>query len=102
MGKWAVSSRISLNLDHLLVGIILMVLTWLVTIRGVKALGRAAEKLSPLKVGLYLIGGLIVIVTHLGNLPEVFRLIVTEAFSVKASLGAAAALPSRAFWAAAA
>jgi alanine or glycine:cation symporter, AGCS family len=89
IGKWTISDRVSLNLDHLSVGIILMVLTWLVTIRGVKALGRAAEKLSPLKVGLYLIGGLVVIATHIGNLPEVFRLIFTEASSIKASIGAA-------------
>ena len=38
------------------------VLTWLVIIGGIKSIGRAAEKLSPLKVGLYLAGGLIVIV----------------------------------------
>ena len=37
-------------------------LTWLVIIGGIKSIGRAAEKLSPLKVGLYLAGGLIVIV----------------------------------------
>ena len=36
-------------------------LTWLVIIGGIKSIGRAAEKLSPLKVGLYLAGGLIVI-----------------------------------------
>jgi AGCS family alanine or glycine:cation symporter len=89
IGKWAVANGVNLNLDHLTVGIVLMILTWLVTIRGVKALGRAAEKLSPLKVGLYLVGGLIVFVTHIGHLPEVLRLIFTEAFSIKASLGAA-------------
>ena len=38
-------------------------LTWLVIIGGIKSIGRAAEKLAPLKVGLYLVGGLIVIVT---------------------------------------
>ena len=37
------------------------VLTWLVIIGGIKSIGRAAEKLAPLKVGLYLAGGLIVI-----------------------------------------
>ena len=36
-------------------------LTWLVIIGGIKSIGRAAEKLAPLKVGLYLVGGLIVI-----------------------------------------
>ena len=40
------------------------VLTWLVIIGGIKSIGRAAEKLSPLKVGLYLAGGLIVILVQ--------------------------------------
>ena len=39
-------------------------LTWLVIIGGIKSIGRAAEKLSPLKVGLYLAGGLIVILVQ--------------------------------------
>ena len=52
-------------------GIVLAVLTWLVIVHGIKSIGRAAEKLSPLKVGLYLIGGAIVIVTHITKLPDV-------------------------------
>lgn len=75
--------------DHLMIGVVLAVLTWLVIVRGVKSIGRAAEKLSPLKVGLYLVGGLVVLITHLGRLPEVFALVFREAFSVQASLGAA-------------
>ena len=43
------------------IGIGVAVLTWLVIIGGIKSIGRAAEKLSPLKVGLYLVGGSIVI-----------------------------------------
>jgi AGCS family alanine or glycine:cation symporter len=80
----------TVNLDHLAMGIILCVLTWLVTVRGVKALGRAAEKLSPLKVSLYLIGGAVVIISHIGNLPEVLRQIFTSAFSTQAAAGGAA------------
>ncbi len=80
----------SINRDHLAIGVILGVLTWLVTVRGVKALGRAAEKLSPLKVSLYLIGGLIVIVTHITNLAAVLKLVFSEAFSTQAAAGGAA------------
>jgi AGCS family alanine or glycine:cation symporter len=78
-----------INLNHLAIGIILAILTWLVTVRGIKSIGRAAEKLSPLKVGLYLIGGLIVFVTHIENLPEVLKLVFTEAFSLRAASGGA-------------
>jgi AGCS family alanine or glycine:cation symporter len=70
-------------------GLGLAVLTWLVVIGGVKSIGRAAEKLAPLKVGLYLAGGLIVILTHAAQLPAVFALILREAFSTEAVGGGA-------------
>jgi AGCS family alanine or glycine:cation symporter len=75
------------QLHPLVVGLVLAVLTWLVTIRGIKALGRAAEKLSPLKVGLYLFGGLVVIGTHITQLPAVLAMVFQEAFSTQAVAG---------------
>jgi AGCS family alanine or glycine:cation symporter len=48
------------------------------------------EKLSPLKVGLYLVGGAVVIVTHIGELPGVMALILREAFSIGAVTGGTA------------
>ncbi|HEX8820450.1 MAG TPA: amino acid carrier protein [Archangium sp.] len=71
-------------------GVAIAVLTWLVVIRGVKSIGRAAERLAPLKVGLYLVGGLIVIFTHAAQLPAVFALVLREAFSFEAAGGGAA------------
>jgi AGCS family alanine or glycine:cation symporter len=71
-------------------GVAIAVLTWLVVIGGVKSIGRAAERLAPLKVGLYLAGGLIVILTHASQLPAVFALVVREAFSFEAAGGGAA------------
>jgi len=89
LGAWRVAG-LDINRDHLTVGLLLGVLTWLVTVRGVNALGRAAEKLSPLKVSLYLIGGLTVILTHIANLPSVLGLVFSEAFSPRATAGGAA------------
>jgi len=71
-------------------GIVIAVLAWLVIIGGVKSIGRAAERLSPLKVSLYLLGGLVVIVTHAGRLPETLALIFREAFSAQGALGGTA------------
>jgi AGCS family alanine or glycine:cation symporter len=51
-----------------------------------------AEKLAPLKVALYLLGGAIVILTHAGNLPAVFTTVFREAFSMKAAAGTTAGL----------
>jgi AGCS family alanine or glycine:cation symporter len=71
-------------------GIAIAVLTWLVVIGGLKSIGRAAAKLSPLKVGLYLAGGLVVIVTHAHRIPEVLGMVFREAFSMRAAVGSAA------------
>lgn len=68
-------------------GLIVAVLTWLVVIGGVKSIGRAAEKLAPLKVGLYLAGGLIVIVSFADQLPGVLALVFREAFAMDSALG---------------
>src|SRR3954466_5783716 len=68
-------------------GITIAILTWLVIIGGIKSIGRAAEKLSPLKVGLYLVGGLIVIVFNFSRIPSIISLVFERAFSFQAAAG---------------
>ncbi len=73
-------------------GVAIAVLAWAVIIGGVTSIGRAAEKLSPLKVALYLLGGLVVIVTHVEALPGVLADVLREAFSFKAAAGSSAGI----------
>ena len=68
-------------------GVVIAVLAWLVIIGGIKSIGRAAEKLTPLKVGLYLVGGLFVILSFAANIPAVLALVFEEAFSLRATAG---------------
>jgi AGCS family alanine or glycine:cation symporter len=68
-------------------GLVIAVLTWLVIIGGVKSIGRAAERLSPLKVALYLVGGLIVMIVNVASIPGVLARVVSEAFTVQSALG---------------
>jgi alanine or glycine:cation symporter, AGCS family len=68
-------------------GVVIAVLTWLVIIGGIKSIGRAAEKLSPLKVGLFLAGSLVVIVSFASRIPEVLALVFREAFTMQSALG---------------
>jgi AGCS family alanine or glycine:cation symporter len=75
------------GIPKLWAGLAIAVLTWLVIIGGIKSIGRAAARLSPLKVGLYLTGGLIVILFNAAKIPGVFAMIVREAFAVKSVLG---------------
>jgi AGCS family alanine or glycine:cation symporter len=73
-------------------GVVVSVLTWLVIIGGLRSIGRAAEKLSPTKVILYLSGGLLVILLHAHRLPATLALVFREAFSLRAAAGSAAGL----------
>ena len=71
-------------------GLLVAVLAWLVIIGGIRSIGRVMQVLAPVKVFLYLAGGLIVIGLHAGNIPDVLNTIVREAFSFKAATGGSA------------
>jgi alanine or glycine:cation symporter, AGCS family len=68
-------------------GVTIAVLTWLVIIGGIKSIGRAAARLAPLKVGLYLAGGLFVILSFTSRIPAVLALVLREAFTTHSTLG---------------
>ena len=68
-------------------GVVVAILTWLVIIGGIKSIGRAAEKLTPLKVGLFLAGALVVIVSFAATIPEVLGMVFREAFTTQSALG---------------
>jgi AGCS family alanine or glycine:cation symporter len=70
-----------------IVGVVVAVLVAAVILGGIRSIGRAAEALAPLKVGLYVVGGLVVIVTFAERLPYVLSLVVTEALTPRSALG---------------
>jgi alanine or glycine:cation symporter, AGCS family len=88
----AIVLKSQFGLPTWIAGLVIAALTWLVVIGGVKSIGRAAEKLSPLKVGLYLAGGLFVILSHASQLPSVLALVFREAFSFRAAIGSSAGI----------
>jgi AGCS family alanine or glycine:cation symporter len=83
----AVVLESQLGLPTWIAGIGIAVLTWLVIIGGIKSIGRVAETLAPLKVGLYLGGGLFVILAFAARIPDVLSLVLSEAFSTRAAAG---------------
>ena len=68
-------------------GVIIAILTWLVIIGGIKSIGRAFEKLAPAKVGIYLAGSLVVIVSFASRLPDVLAMVFREAFTLRSAMG---------------
>lgn len=69
-------------------GVFLAILTGIVTMGGVKIIGKVTSKLIPLMVAIYLGAGLIVIGMNLSAIPEAFSVIISQAFTPAAGLGA--------------
>ena len=68
-------------------GVVVAILTWLVIIGGIKSIGRAFEKLAPAKIGIYLLGSLIVILTFASRIPDVLAMVFREAFTTDSAMG---------------
>ncbi len=83
----ALAVHAGLGVPTWVVGVVVAVLTWAVIIGGIGSIGKAAEKLAPLKVGLYLAGGLVVIGAFADRLPHVFSLIFSEALTTRSVMG---------------
>ena len=68
-------------------GVVIAVLVWAVIIRGIKSIGKVAQILSPLKVGLYLVGGVVVIAMFAERVPHVLSMVFSEALTSKSAMG---------------
>ncbi len=69
-------------------GIVLAVLTGTVIIGGIKRIGSFAGKIVPVMCGLYVLSSLAVLAMHLPELPGLFSLIISSAFSQTEATGA--------------
>ena len=86
-GTWVLPIVGEVSRTSTITGLVVAVLTWAVIIGGISSIGRAAAKLGPLKVGLYFIGGLIVIVSFAHRLPYVFSMVFSEALTMNSAMG---------------
>ena len=69
------------------IGALLVVIAGFVFIGGISRLASVTEKLVPIMAILYLLGGLIVIITRIAYLPEAFAMIFKFAFNPSAIIG---------------
>ena len=70
-----------------IVAAIIVILAAPIIFGGIRRIARVAEAVVPLMAGLYLLVALYVILTHLPALPQMFVLIVEDAFTIKAAGG---------------
>jgi AGCS family alanine or glycine:cation symporter len=69
-------------------GIVLTLAVGAVIVGGIKRIGEVAGRIVPFMCGLYVLAGLLVVVLNIGEVPSIFVLIFTEAFSPSEGVGA--------------
>ncbi len=72
------------GVDHLVTGIVLAVVVAIVTVGGVKRIGQVTSLMVPFMAMFYIAAGIGVIILRAGDIPGVFAMIITEAFSFEA------------------
>ena len=68
-------------------GIVVLVVAGLVIVGGLKRIASVTEKIVPFMVVIYIVGTLIILLTHISHIPAVFGAIFKSAFAVKAAGG---------------
>jgi len=77
----------SFDIPFYVTGIILMVATGLVTIGGIKSIGRVTGTLVPIMIVLYVGGALTILILRIDMIPAAFAMIFEKAFTPTAQVG---------------
>lgn len=80
------------RVPKLLTGIVLAAAMFHIISGGLRRMASIAEKVVPLMAGLYVVGGIVVILFHMDAFIPVWKLILSQAFSLEAQAGALAGL----------
>jgi AGCS family alanine or glycine:cation symporter len=83
----AESMKATFGISPQIVGGVLVVISAVVILGGIKRIAAFAEILVPFMAILYLAGGLVLLVIHAGRIPEAFGLIFRGAFTGTAATG---------------
>lgn len=77
----------SFNVPVEYTGMALAVLTGMVILGGIKSIGRVTQILVPSMVFFYMIAALVVVIIHIGEVPNVISHVLIEAFTPTAASG---------------
>ena len=75
------------GINPLIVGVVVAVLAAFIFLGGVGRIASVTEKVVPIMAAFYILGSLILIFMHIGQLPEAFRQIFVGAFNPGAAIG---------------
>lgn len=79
----------ALGIPTWIVGVVLAVVAAFIFLGGVTRIASVTEKLVPVMACFYLVGGLVMLIANITNLPHAFALIFEGAFNPQAILGRA-------------
>jgi AGCS family alanine or glycine:cation symporter len=82
----------SYSIPEYLTGMIVVVLTAFILMRGIKLIGSIAEKLIPLMFFVYSSSMLYILIRHIHNLPGAIKIVFQSAFTPQALAGAGVGL----------
>ncbi len=77
------------NIRPVIIGILLVVLTAMIIFGGVHRIVKFTQVIVPVMAVFYLLVALYVVVTNLGEIPTVFKLIFSQAFGLQEAAGGA-------------
>ena len=80
----------SFGVPHLVTGIILVILIFVISLGGLKRLAHVTQNLVPIMASIYVVGGLIIILANITHVPAVLASIIRGAFGLDAVVGGAA------------
>ncbi|MCF6462395.1 alanine/glycine:cation symporter family protein [Clostridium sp. Cult1] len=83
----AVQTAETINIPNWITGSVLVILVGLVVFGGIKRIASFTEKLVPFMALLYIIGGIIIIIVNITELPKAIGLIFKHAFTPIAATG---------------
>ena len=76
-----------ISLYNVIIGVVIMILTAIITLGGVKRIANVAEKIVPFMVVLYVLGSLVIIGIHYDAIIPAFKAIFVNAFAPEAFVG---------------
>ena len=85
----------ALGIPTWIVGVVLAVVAAFIFLGGVTRIAAVTEKLVPVMACFYLVGGLVMLIANITNLPHAFALIFEGAFNPQAILGGAVGIGVR-------
>lgn len=81
------AAKIAFNVPVWVTGIIIAILTALVTLGGIKSISAVSEKIVPFMAVFYVVGSIAILIANIGALPEAIGLVIKGAFTPTAAVG---------------